>query len=427
MSLLITAVCMVGNLSIAATIPTAPSVTFGSVSDANTLNSTQFNKYDGSVFVKTSDGTANGAVESVWHYSIKNNKWVKVPVAEWGKISGTLSDQTDLQNALNLKANASAISSVGFSGSYLDLTGKPTLTNGTVTNVSASLPLSIANPSTTPLISIATANSSTTGVLNSTDWQIFNAKQQAFSLTTTGSGSASFVSNVLNIPTPTPSSIGAESVVTGGTNLQYWRGDKTWQTLNTLVVPESTNLYFTDTRARSSLSAGTGISYNNSTGVISSIVPIMQRFSLASAFSSTSVTQAAVTGWSFPVTTGKSYRIEIIATYQTDATTTGGAMGFVLIGGGAGTIAGELEAKITSTSTASDMKQSIYTINTTTDTTGSTLTTKGVGTINQPHHIGGHLIFNCTTSGTFQVNYATEVAASASQLNAGSVLFVTEF
>ena len=299
MSLLITAVCMVGNLSIAATIPTAPSVTFGSVSDANTLNSTQFNKYDGSVFVKTSDGTANGAVESVWHYSIKNNKWVKVPVAE--------------------------------------------------------------------------------------------------------------------------------SVVTGGTNLQYWRGDKTWQTLNTLVVPESTNLYFTDTRARSSLSAGTGISYNNSTGVISSIVPIMQRFSLASAFSSTSVTQAAVTGWSFPVTTGKSYRIEIIATYQTAATTTGGAMGFVLIGGGAGTIAGELEAKITSTSTASDMKQSIYTINATTGTTGSTLTTKGVGTINQPHHIGGHLIFNCTTSGTFQVNYATEVAASASQLNAGSVLFVTEF
>ena len=233
MSLLITAVCMVGNLSIAATIPTAPSVTFGSVSDANTLNSTQFNKYDGSVFVKTSDGTANGAVESVWHYSIKNSKWVKVP--------------------------------------------------------------------------------------------------------------------------------------------------------------------------------------------------IMQRFSLASAFSSTSVKQDAVTGWSFPVTTGKSYRIEIIATYQTAATTTGGVMGFVLTGGGAGTIAGELEAKITSTSTASDMKQSIYTINATTGTTGSTLTTNGVGTINQPHHIGGHLIFNCTTSGTFQVNYATEVAASASQLNAGSVLFVTEF
>lgn len=45
----------------------------------------------------------------------------------WGSITGTLSAQTDLQNALNLKANSSAISTVGFTGAYSDLTGKPTL------------------------------------------------------------------------------------------------------------------------------------------------------------------------------------------------------------------------------------------------------------------------------------------------------------
>ena len=38
--------------------------------------------------------------------------WAKLPsssVTPWGSISGTLSDQTDLQNALNLKANANAV------------------------------------------------------------------------------------------------------------------------------------------------------------------------------------------------------------------------------------------------------------------------------------------------------------------------------
>lgn len=58
-----------------------------------------------------------------------------------------------------------------------------------------------------------------------------------------------------------------------GTVLQYWRGDKTWQTLTSDVVTEgSTNLYFTTPRARLAVSAGTGISYNNTTGVITSTI-----------------------------------------------------------------------------------------------------------------------------------------------------------
>jgi len=48
-----------------------------------------------------------------------------------------------------------------------------------------------------------------------------------------------------------------EPIITAGTNLQYWRGDKTWQTLNTTAVPEGTNLYYTDARARSSISLTT--------------------------------------------------------------------------------------------------------------------------------------------------------------------------
>jgi len=47
--------------------------------------------------------------------------------AEWGKISGTISNQTDLQNILNLKANTSDLAEVATSGSYNDLSDKPTI------------------------------------------------------------------------------------------------------------------------------------------------------------------------------------------------------------------------------------------------------------------------------------------------------------
>ena len=45
----------------------------------------------------------------------------------WGQITGTLSAQADLQAALNLKANTSALAAVALSGAYADLTGKPTI------------------------------------------------------------------------------------------------------------------------------------------------------------------------------------------------------------------------------------------------------------------------------------------------------------
>jgi len=64
-----------------------------------------------------------------------------------------------------------------------------------------------------------------------------------------------------------------EGVIAAGSTGQYWRGDKTFVTLNTSVVPESGNLYYTDTRARASNSAGVGINYNATTGVITNSAP----------------------------------------------------------------------------------------------------------------------------------------------------------
>lgn len=47
--------------------------------------------------------------------------------ATWGSITGTLSDQTDLMNELNLKVNSSSLATVATSGSYSDLTNTPTI------------------------------------------------------------------------------------------------------------------------------------------------------------------------------------------------------------------------------------------------------------------------------------------------------------
>ncbi len=43
---------------------------------------------------------------------------------------------------------------------------------------------------------------------------------------------------------------GYEPTITSGLTTQYWRGDKTWQVLNTSIVPEVTNLYYTDNRVQ---------------------------------------------------------------------------------------------------------------------------------------------------------------------------------
>ncbi|CAB4126252.1 hypothetical protein UFOVP153_61 [uncultured Caudovirales phage] len=61
----------------------------------------------------------------------------------------------------------------------------------------------------------------------------------AVSLTVTGSSGASSYSNstgVLNVPTYTLSGLGGEPAITAGTTSQYWRGDKTWQTLDKTAV-----------------------------------------------------------------------------------------------------------------------------------------------------------------------------------------------
>lgn len=138
---------------------------------------------------------------------------------------------------------------------------------------------------------------------------------------------------------------------------------------------------------------------------------------LASPFSSTSTTLAAVTGWSFAVTSGVTYRVEVIADYQTAATTTGGTFGISLTGA-TGTIRGVARGSITAAAAATEVSIPIRA----TSGAGSTVTTTAVSATNTPHFLHMVVTFTCTGSGTFNIVWASEVAASAAQINANSSL-----
>lgn len=64
-------------------------------------------------------------------YNAVTGEWEPSAIApiatvDWGDIGGTLSAQTDLQAALDLKANTADLATVAFTGDYDDLTDKPT-------------------------------------------------------------------------------------------------------------------------------------------------------------------------------------------------------------------------------------------------------------------------------------------------------------
>ena len=113
-------------------------------------------------------------------------------------------------NTLSNIGNASLTNSaITINGTSTSLGGS--INVGTVTSVAAltlgtsgtDLTSTVATGTTTPIITlnVPTASASNRGALSSTDWSTFNAKQNAITLTTTGtSGAATLVGSTLNIP-----------------------------------------------------------------------------------------------------------------------------------------------------------------------------------------------------------------------------------
>ena len=128
---------------------------------------------------------------------------------------------------------------------------------GTVTSVAAltlgttgtDLSSSVANSTTTPVITlnVPTASATNRGALSSTDWSNFNTAytNRITSLTTTGSsGSATLISNTLNIPTYTLAGLGGIGG-SGTTNqIAYFTASTTIGSLTTATYPSLTELSY---------------------------------------------------------------------------------------------------------------------------------------------------------------------------------------
>lgn len=141
--------------------------------------------------------------------------------------TGTLADiRIASASTWNAKQDPITLTTIGTSGVATFSSGTLNIPNyavtgGTVTNVSGTTNrITVATGTTTPVIDISASyvgqsSITTLGTIATGTWQgtaiadtyissaaTWNAKQNSISLTTTGSGAATFVSNILNIPTP---------------------------------------------------------------------------------------------------------------------------------------------------------------------------------------------------------------------------------
>jgi hypothetical protein len=132
--------------------------------------------------------------------------WQRASGATGTVTSVAVTESGDSLNVTGSPITTSGTINIGFngnSGQYINgagnLTTFPSLA-GYVTSVTATTPL-LSSGGTTPDLSIPAASASVDGYLDNADWTTFNNKQNAITLTTTGtSGVSTLVGSTLNIP-----------------------------------------------------------------------------------------------------------------------------------------------------------------------------------------------------------------------------------
>lgn len=145
-------------------------------------------------------------------------------------------------------------------GTSFDLTANRTWSVGTVTSITFSGPLTGGTITGSGTVGITQASSSVSGFLSSTDWSTFNNKQNAITLTTTGSsGAATFVGATLNIPNYTLSGLGgvpsSRTLTINGTAFDL-SADRSWS-VGTVTSVAALTLGTSGTDLSSSVATGT--------------------------------------------------------------------------------------------------------------------------------------------------------------------------
>lgn len=232
--------------------------------------------------IPTATATSNGLL-TVGDWNTFNNKQNAIPLGtstQYFRGDLTLGNfTTDVRNQLTAGTNITyANGNIGLTNNSVTINALPLALGGSQSFAtgSAGTDFNISSSGTVHSFNIPTASATNRGLLSSADFTNFNTAytSRITGLTTTGSsGVATLSGNVLNIPNYTLAGLGGEPTISTGNSLQYWRGDKTWQTLNTTAVPEGTQQYFTNARARTALSLtniGTSglATYDNNTGII---------------------------------------------------------------------------------------------------------------------------------------------------------------
>jgi predicted heme/steroid binding protein len=183
--------------------------------------------------------------------------------------TGSSGSSTFISNTLNIPTytlsglgGVSTSRSLTINGTAYDLSADRSWSVGTVTSVSAltlgttgtDLSSTVADGTTTPVITlnVPTASATNRGALSSTDWSTFNGKQDAITLTTTGtSGAATLVGATLNIPQYSGgTSIGG--TVTGGTT-----GSVLFINPTNTLAEDNANFFWDDTNNRLGIGTAT--------------------------------------------------------------------------------------------------------------------------------------------------------------------------
>lgn len=108
-----------------------------------------------------------------------------------------------------------------------------------------------------------------------------------------------------------------EPTISAGTTAQYWRGDKSWQLLNTSVVTEGTNQYFTETRVLATPLTGYAVGANAALAASDTILAALGKVQgqlnnkQASGTYVTSLTVAAANGISGSFTGGATPQLSL--------------------------------------------------------------------------------------------------------------------